>query len=431
MRYTPINNYLFAKNRQKLSRRLPIYSVAIVVSNDEMPRTADQNYSFRQNSDLFYLSGIEQPKTILCLCPDFADHHYHEILFIEKPTEYQQTWVGNKLNIEQASLISGIKNVQWIEDFDKTLNELMQHARHTYLSFHENARSFDEVPLRDARYTEKIKNLYPLHHYERLSPIMADLREIKEEEEIALIKQAIDITAKAFNNTLAILKPGLKEYKIEAEIIAEFLSNGSSGHAFEPIVASGKNACILHYSFNNSVCCNGDLLLIDFGAEYANYNADVTRTIPVNGTFSKRQRDVYMSVLHLHDVALSLYKPGTTIEKINQQLVPFFEEEMIKLGLLTKNEIANQDPEKPTYKKYFMHGIGHFLGLDVHDVGQKQDIIMPGMVITCEPGLYIREEGIGIRLENDILITEKGIINLTESIPIQPDEIEELMVRIP
>lgn len=427
MRASRINNYLFAKNREKLRRRLPILSVAIMVSNDEMPRTADQFFLFRQNSDLFYLSGIEQPKTILCICPDFPNHHYHEILFIERTNEHYQTWIGNKHSKEDAMEISGIKNVFWLDEFENVLNDIMQHARHVYITFHENARTFDEVPLRDARYTEKIRSLYPLHHYERLSPLMAELRQVKEPEEIEMITKAASITHKAFHKIIQVLKPGLMEYEVEAEIIAEFLRNGSTGHAFYPIVASGANACTLHYTDNHSICKDGDLVLVDFGAEYNNYNADVTRTLPVNGKFTARQLEVYNAVLTLLNKATELIKPGKTIDQLNAEMIPFLEEEMIKLNLITRQAIIHQEPEKPEYRKYFMHGVSHYLGLDVHDVGNKNDILVPGMIVTCEPGLYIREEGIGIRLENDILLTEKGNVNLTANIPILPNEIEELL----
>ncbi len=429
MRYKTINKYLFEKNRQKLCRLLPGHSIAIIVSNDEMPRTADQFFPFRQNSDLFYLTGIEQPKTILVLAPDYNNHSINEMLFIEKPTEHQLVWNGNMLTIEDAQKISGINSLFWLDEFENSLNDLMHTAKNIYLSFHENSRSFDEVPLRDFRYTEKIKGLFPLHHFERLAPLMAEIREVKEAEEIELIRKAISISKLAFDKIIASLRPGIFESEIEAEIIAEFIRNQSSGHAFLPIVASGSNACVLHYSANNSKCNSGDLVLVDYGAEYANYNADITRTFPVNGSFSKRQREVYNSVLKLHDIAVTLMKPGVTIDKINQQIIPYFEEELIKLKLLTKEVIAKQETDKPAYKKYFMHGISHFLGLDVHDVGSKQDELVPGMVITCEPGIYIREEGIGIRLENDILITKNGNENLSISIPMQADEIEELIAR--
>ena len=429
MKQNFVNTYLFEKNRQKLIRRLPVLSVAFFVSNDEMPRTADQIFPFRQNSDLFYLTGIEQPRTVLCICPDYPDFHFHEILIIEKTTELHQTWHGGGLSLEKASEVSGIKNVFWLEDFEKILNDLMQHARHVYLPFHETTRSFDEIPLRDARFTEKIKELYPLHHYERLNPLMAELRQIKEPEELDLIRKAIEITHITFDNLIKFINPSFPEYILEAEIIAGFIRNGSSGHAFIPIIASGKNSCVLHYNSNNSICKNGDVLLIDFGAEYSYYNADITRTIPVNGIFTRRQGEIYQAVLRLHDKALILMKKGTTIDKINLDMVPYFEEEMIGLHLLSKGDIKDQNPEKPVYKNFFMHGISHYLGIDVHDSGLKTDILMPGMVITCEPGIYIRDEGIGIRLEDDILITENGNLNLTGSIPIQPDEIEELMAR--
>lgn len=429
MRYKPVNNFLFEKNRQRLCRLLPSHSLTIIFSNDEIPRTADQFFPFRQNSDLFYLCGIEQPKTILVLFPDSHDVHFREILFVEKPTEYQLTWSGNRLTFEKASEISGLKNIFWLDEFENVLSNLMQQSKFVYLSFHEEARSFEEVPQRDFRFTEKIKNLYPLHHYERLAPLMAELRIVKQPEEIEYIQSAIKITHLAFDKIIETLQPNIPESAIEAEIIAAFLRNNSSGHAFLPIVASGANACVLHYSSNDSVCKKNDLLLVDFGAEYANYNADITRTFPIGGSFTKRQRDVYNAVLRLHERALTIIKPGNTIEKINQQMVPFFEEEMLKLKLLKQEDINNQNAESPAYKKYFMHGISHYLGLDVHDVGSKLDPLVPGMVITCEPGLYIREEGIGIRLENDILITENGNINLSSAIPIQADEVEELMAR--
>jgi Xaa-Pro aminopeptidase len=429
MRYKKINNYLFEKNRQKLSRRLPILSLAIIISNDEMPRTADQFFPFRQNSNLFYFSGIEQPRTILCLCPDYHDYRFHEILFIEKPTELHQTWFGKQLGKEQATELSGIKSVYWLENFEPVLSEFMKHAKHVFVALHEENRSFDEVPLREFRFVQKIKDLYPLHQYQQLSPIVNELRQIKEPEEIVQIKSVVAITEKTFFKIIGIVKPGITEYEIEAEIIAEFIRNNASGYAFQPIVASGENACILHYTENKDICNENELVLIDFGAEFANYNADVTRTLPVSGTFSKRQRDVYMAVLRLHDKAASLIKPGTTIEKINQELAPQFEEEMISLGLLARSDIEKQDTEKPLFKKYFMHGVSHYLGLDVHDMGNKTDILMPGMVVTCEPGLYIQEEKLGIRLENDILITEHGNINLTAGIPIQPDDIEKLMAK--
>jgi Xaa-Pro aminopeptidase len=429
MKYKEINNYLFEKNRQKLSRRLPIYSLAIINSNDEMPRSGDQFFPFRQNSDLFYLTGIEQPKSILCLCPEHPDVHYREVLFLEKSNPHYETWTGHKLTIEEASNISGIKNIYWLDEFETVLNDLMNYAKHVYLSYHDKSRTFDEVPLRDARFTEKLKNLYPLHAYEQLNPIMADLRLVKEPEELELIKKAINITHSAFQNILKSVKPGIKEYEIEAGIIHDFLKSGSSGHAFQPIVASGKNACVLHYVDNNSVCTDGDLVLIDFGAEYANYNADCTRTIPINGKFSPRQKEIYNAVLKLLNLGVKMVKPGLTIEKLHQDISEIAEQEMIKLGLFTVEEKQNQDPEKPLRRKYFMHGISHYLGIDVHDVGNRSDILMPGMIITWEPGMYIAEEGIGIRLENDLLVTEKGAVNLMAQYPVEPDEIEKLMSK--
>lgn len=429
MRYKPIHHYLFAKNRQKLARLLPAHSLVIVFSNDEMPRTADQFFPYRQNSDLFYLTGIEQSKTILCLAPDMHLNQYREILFIENTSDYYKTWTGNKLSKEQALELSGISNISWLDEFENLLNDLMQEAKHVYISFHETARSFDEVPLRDIRYAEKIRYLFPLHHYERLSPLMAELRMVKEPEELEQIKKAISITEITFRSILSSLKPGIKEYEIEAEIISGFIRNASTGHAFHPIVASGANANVLHYTDNSNTCKDGELVLVDFGAEYGNYNADITRTLPVNGTFSLRQRSVYEAVLRLHNLVASMMVPGTSLEKINAEMAKHFEKELIGLNLLTEEQIFKENPEKPAYKKYFMHGIGHFLGLDVHDLGSKQEKLREGMVITCEPGIYIREEGLGIRLENNFLITEHGNINLSKSIPIDPDEIERLMKK--
>jgi Xaa-Pro aminopeptidase len=395
-----------------------------------MPRTADQYYPYRQNSNFFYLSGIEQAKSILCICPDYPDAHYREILFLDKSTYHNDTWTGRKLTIEEAVLISGIKNIYWLDDFENILSDLMHHCRHVFMNYYDHARSFDEIPLRDARFIEKLKSFYPLHIYEQLNLIMADLRMIKEPEEVETIKTAISITKQAFDKIVQEVHPGIKEYEIEALIIHEFLKNNSSGHAFHPIVASGKNACILHYTKNDEPCNDGELVLIDFGAEYANYNADCTRTLPINGKFSKRQLEVYKTVLSLLNKGTEMIKPGKTIENLHQEMSIFSEQEMIKLGLFTKQDVQNQNPETPLRKKYFMHGISHYLGLDVHDVGNKTDIMMPGMIITWEPGLYIPEENIGIRLENDVLLTEKGMINLTADIPVEPDEIEKLMKKV-
>ena len=427
MHLDPLNNFLFEKNRQKLKRRLPILSVAMVFSNDEMVRTADQFYPYRQNSDFFYLTGIEQSKSILCLCPDHPDYRYHEILFIERPTEYQQTWYGYKINFEEASKISGIKFIYWLEDFEKILIELMHHARNVYLALHENLKTIDELPLRDIRYAEKIKNLFPLHHYERLSPLMAELRKIKEPEEIELIQTAGNITEKTFRKIAGLIKPGIYEFDIEAEIISEFIHNRSSGHAFLPIIASGKNACVLHYNANKDICNDGELVLIDIGAEYHNYNSDITRTFPVNGKFSKRQNQIYNAVLKIYEKTISMIKPGISIEKLNTDLIPFIEEQLIQIGLINMNDVVNQDPEKPVFRNFFMHSISHFLGIDVHDAGNKNDILMSGMILTCEPGIYVRDEEIGIRIENDILVTSSGCLNLNKDIPLRPEHIEEMM----
>jgi len=420
-------SHLFEKNRQKLTRRLPAHSLLIVNSNDEMPRTADQYYPYRQHSDLIYLTGIHQPKSILCICPGSPDKQLREVLFIEKTNEQYNIWTGQKMDKEEATAISGIKNVQWLEEFERLLPSMMKYALHVYLGCHEENRTFDEVPLRDARFAKWMLEQYPLHKYERLNFLMAEMRQIKESEEIEFILQAINISSDAFKKIAKAIKPGIYEYEAEALFGYEFVMSGAEGHAFQPIVASGKNACVLHYSSNNELIGDGSLVLLDFGAEWGAYNADITRTIPANGKFSKRQTQVYEAVLRLLKLAPQLIKAGKSISAIHTEFIEFAEKEMIQLGLFSENEKANQDPEKPLYRKYFMHGISHFLGLDVHDVGQKTDILMPGMVITWEPGIYITEEQLGIRLENDILITDNGIVNLSELIPIEINDIEALM----
>jgi Xaa-Pro aminopeptidase len=429
MRIIPIINYLFEKNRQKLTRRLPSHSLAIITSNDIMPRSADQYFPFHQNADLFYLSGIEQPNTTLILFPDHHENIFREILFIEKTTEYDKTWLGEKHTKEQARELSGIKTIYWLDEFEAILCKLMQQARCIFIQLHEDERKFDEVTTRDFRLAKKIKELYPLHQFERLAPIIDDLRQIKEPEEIEQIRNAIKISNSAFSKLLSKIKPNVTEFEVEAEIIAEFIRNGANGHAFDPIVASGGNSCILHYKRNSSSCESGDLLLIDFGAEYNHYNADITRVLPINGKFNARQRKVYDAVLRLHHKASSMLKPGISLETVNQELIFYIEKELVELELLDYEKIKAQDPEKPLYKKYFLHGVSHFLGLDVHDSGKKTDIMQKGMVVTCEPGIYIHEEKLGIRLENNFLITENGAENLSYEIPIDPDEIEKMMAN--
>jgi Xaa-Pro aminopeptidase len=392
-----------------------------------MPRNGDQFFPFRQNSDLFYLTGINQEKTILAICPQHPVPKNREILFIIKPNPTLETWYGKKLTKTEATEISGIENVMWIDEFNYVANDLVYHSEYIYLNHCENARYKSDVESRNYRYLKQFQELYPLHKWERLAPILTDLRIIKEHEEINIIRHASDITAKAFERVLKHVKPGIHEFEIEAEITYEFIKNGSPGHAYYPIVASGENACILHYTDNRKKCENGEILLLDFGAEFSNYAADCSRSIPVNGKFSKRQLDLYNATLRVFNNAKTLMVKGASITIINKQVAKLWEEEHVKLGLYSMQDLREQDPDNPLYSKYFMHGISHFLGLDVHDVGSRGRILEPGMVLTCEPGIYIREEGTGIRLENNILVTEDDPIDLMQHIPIEAEEIEEKM----
>lgn len=422
-----IPKHLFEQNRIKLSNKLQEHSLAIITSNDEMPRNGDQFFPFRQNSDLFYLTGIYQEKTTLVLCPNHPNTCYREILFILKPNIELETWHGKKLTKTEASALSGIQTIMWVEDFEKTINEIINANITIYLNISENLKASPEIKTAEFRLSEKILNRYPLHHKERLYPLISSLRLIKEPEEINILRYACQITGKAFNRILPFVKPGVHEYEIEAEITYEFLKSGAMGHAYNPIIATGENACYLHYIDNKSTCKDGEMLLLDFGAEFANYAADCSRTIPVNGKFTHRQLQVYNATLRVFQKAKQLMVKGTSIMLIQKQVCKFWEEEHINLGLYSIEDVHRQDPQEPMYQKYYMHGISHFLGLDVHDAGNKNIILEPGMVITCEPGIYIREEGLGIRLENDILITQNGPIDLMHHIPIEAQEIEELM----
>ena len=427
MRYEPINPELFISNRHNFVKHLLKCSLAVFHSNDIMPTNADGTMAFRQNNDLLYLSGIDQEESVLLLFPDAKDERNREILFIRETNDHILTWEGYKLTKEQAREVSGIKNIFWTSEFKQVLNTLMAEAEHVYLNSNEHLRAVVEVETRDARFVKWCKDTYPLHNYKRLAPIMHHLRAIKSDIEIALIKKACSITEKGFRRILQFVKPGVMEYEIEAELYHEFLRQRSRGPAYGSIIASGANACILHYVDNNRECKDGDVLLMDFAAEYANYASDLSRSIPVNGTFTKRQREVYDAVLHVFKTARNMLVPGNTLDQYHAFVGTVMQHELIKLGLLNENDVRNQDPDKPLYKKYFMHGTSHFLGLDVHDVGNKYRPFEAGMVFTCEPGIYIREEGLGIRLENDILVTANGPVDLMENIPLEAADIERLM----
>ncbi|ARS37605.1 aminopeptidase P N-terminal domain-containing protein [Pontibacter actiniarum] len=427
MKYHPIGQELFINHRHNFVKQLKPGAIAIFHSNDVMPTNADGTMPFRQNSDLFYLSGIDQEESILVLFPDNKNEKLQELLFIRETNEHILTWEGYKLTKEQARETSGIAAVYWTHQFEQVLHSLIFEAERVYLNSNEHLRAVVEVETRDARFIRRIKELYPLHKYERSAPIMHQLRAVKSGREVELIQEACDITEKAFRRLLGFIKPGVMEYEIEAELYHEFLRNRSRGPAYAPIIASGENACILHYVENSRECKDGDLVLMDFGAEYANYAADLTRTVPVSGKFTKRQREVYDSVLTVMKAATRMLVPGNTLDQYHKFVGTVMENELIKLGLLNESDVRNQDPERPLYKKYFMHGTSHHLGLDVHDVGNRFRPFEEGMVFTCEPGIYIWEEGIGIRLENDILITHNGPKDLMENIPIEADDIERLM----
>lgn len=427
MKYLPISKDLFIENRKRFASYLKPGSVAFFNSNDEMPRNGDGNFPFRQHSDLFYLSGIDQEQSILAICPDCPLPQYREVLFMRRTNEVIAVWEGHKYTKEEACETSGIKTVIWLDDMDAIFTILMNHSQNVYLNLNENDRFSSVVPYRELRFANDLKSRFPAHAYERSAPIMRELRAVKSKEELRLLQTAIDITESAFRRVLTFTKPGVTEYEIEAEIIHEFIRNRATGHAYSPIIASGKNACVLHYNDNNRECLNGDVILMDFGAEYANYAADLTRCIPVNGKFTPRQKDVYNAVLRVMKASIKMLVPGNTIERYHVEVGKVMEEELIGLGLINKSEVAQQDPAFPLYKKYFMHGTSHFLGLDVHDIGNKYAPMQAGMVFTCEPGIYIPDENLGIRIENDILITEKGQIDLMATIPIEANDIEDLM----
>jgi Xaa-Pro aminopeptidase len=427
MKYQQIDNSLFVENRKRLAARLKPNSIAVFNSNDLMPTSADGRHPFIQQTDIFYLSGIDQEESTLVLFPDVREKKYKEILFLKETNEQIAVWEGQKYSKEAATNISGIQSVFWNKEFENIFRSLVLQAENIYLNTNEHLRAIADVETRDRRFLKRCKDAFPLHHYHRLAPILHRLRTVKSETEIALIKQACRITGKTFRRLLAFIKPGVWEFEIEAEIFHEFLRNRSRGPAFESIVASGPDSCVLHYVQNNKQCRNKDLLLIDFGAEYANYASDVTRTVPVNGKFSKRQRQVYNAVLNVQKAAIKMLKPGNSLDRLNKEVGNIMEAELIALGLLKAAEVKKQSRDAPLYKKFFPHGTSHHLGLDVHDYGDPARNFEPGMVLTCEPGIYIREEGIGVRIENDILITKKGAVDLTESIPREAEEIEDLM----
>ncbi|MBK9489239.1 MAG: aminopeptidase P N-terminal domain-containing protein [Haliscomenobacter sp.] len=427
MKYDPINPEFFTTNRKRFMRKMQPDSLAIFYANDLMPRSGDTFFPFRQNSGLFYLSGLDQEETIVVLFPDCIKEGFQELAFVKRTSDYIAIWEGEKYSKEQARAVSGIQKIYWLDEMPAILHELILLAKRVYINTEEHDRFIPELPTRNMRMARELMERYPGHKYHRSQPILKKLMMNKQPVEVELIQQAIGITGKAFRRVLEFVRPGVMEYEIEAEIAHEFLRNRASGHSYDPIIASGSNSCVLHYTRNNQQCKAGDMLLMDFGAEYAHYASDLTRTIPVSGQFTTRQRSVYESVLRIMRDAQQLLVPGTTLEEYSKEVVKMMESALIDLKLLTRKDIDQQNPELPLYKQYFMHGTSHHLGMDVHDLADRYVPIQEGMVFTCEPGIYIRNENLGIRIENDILVTENGPVDLMASIPVEAEEIEELM----
>lgn len=427
MKYHKIDSTLFIENRKRFSKQLKPGAIAIFNSNDIMPTNADGHMEFVQNADLFHLSGIDQEESILVIFPEAKNPSHREILFLKETSPLIAVWEGHKYTKEEAFETSGIKTVYWLSQFETILQPLMNESACVYLNTNEHNRAHIEVETRDARFNKWLKTRYPAHAIERSAPIMHNIRAIKSKGEIELIQQACNITEKGFRRLLGFIKPGVWEYEIEAELLHEFVRNRSKGFAYGPIVASGASACVLHYIQNNKQCKKGEVILLDVAAEYANYKSDLTRCVPVSGQFTKRQKDVYKAVLRVMRAATNMLVVGNTFGEYNAAVGKLMEEELIKLKLLNRADVKKQNPAAPLYKKYFMHGTSHFLGIDVHDVGDFNRKLEEGMVFTCEPGIYIPREKLGIRLENNILVTKKGPVDLMKNIPIEPDEVESLM----
>ncbi len=429
MKYLPLNPEIFITNRQRFINKMKPNSIAIFVSNDEVPVNGDALYPFKQNSDLFWLSGIVQENSMVILFPDNPDPKYREVLVLVRPNELKEKWDGKRLPINEAEEISGMKTIVWLDSLDGLLQPWIHLAGAIYLDTNENDRKASLIRTRDYRYVDEIKTRYPLHNYERAAKVMKELRAIKTALEIEVLQKAIDITDDTFRRLLKFIKPGVMEFEIEAEIWHSFLSQRATGPAYGSIIASGDRARTLHYVRNDQECKDGELVLMDFGAEYGGYNADLTRTVPVSGKFTRRQKTVYNACLHLHDYAKSLLKPGITITEYTDKVGEEATQQFLKIGLLKKSDVKNEDPEKRAYRKYLYHGISHHLGIDVHDLGTKTEPIKAGMVLTVEPGIYIEEEHMGVRIENNVWITRNGNKDLMKNIPITVEEIETLMKR--
>ncbi len=428
MKYHPIPNSLFIKNRQKFMAQMKPNAVAVFNSNDIYPISADSTMPFQQHRDIFYLSGVDQEESILVLFPDAPYPHLKEVLFVTETSEHIAIWHGAKLNKDQAYEVSGIKSVYWLQDFEKVFFEIMTYAETLYINTNEHYRSAVETQTREDRFIEWAKTKYPAHTVAKSNPILQRLRSVKEVEELALIQTACDITEKGFRRLLSFVKPGVMEYEVEAELLHEFVRNRARGFAYGAIIASGANANVLHYVENNKECKAGDLLLLDVASEYANYSSDLTRTIPVSGRYTARQKDVYNAVLRVKTEATKMLVPGTLWKEYHKEVGKLMTSELLGLGLLDKADIQNENPDWPAYKKYFMHGTSHHLGLDTHDYGLLHEPMKANMVFTVEPGIYLPAEGFGIRIEDDVVVQETGEpFNLMRNIPIEADHIETLM----
>jgi Xaa-Pro aminopeptidase len=420
---------IFIENRKRFMASMEKKSIAVFNSNDEIPSNGDALYPFKQNADLYWLTGIRQEDTMLILFPDNPDKKYREVLVLVRPNELKEKWDGRRHRASEATTLSGIETIVWLDTLDGLLQPMIHLADNIYLNTNENDRKANLLAVRDYRFAQEMKSRYPLHNYKRAAKIMRDLRAIKSPLEVAVLQQAVDITEKTFRRLLQFIKPGVFENQIEAEIIHEFMMNRSAGPAYSSIIAGGDRARTLHYIANNQECLDGELVLMDFGAEYGGYCADLTRTVPVNGKFTKRQKEVYNACLHLHDYAKSLLKPGITIVKYHDMVGDEATKQFLKIGLISKSDVKNESPDNRAYRKYLYHGISHHLGIDVHDLGTKTEPLQEGMVLTVEPGIYIEEEQMGVRIENNIWITKTGNKDLFKNIPVKAEEIEKLMKK--
>lgn len=429
MKHLPLNPSIFINNRKRFAERMANNAIAIFNSNDEMPANGDSLYPFQQNSDLFWLSGILQEDSMVIIYPDNPDPKFREVLVLIRPNELKEKWDGKRLRADEAKKMSGFETVMWLDSLEAVLQGWVHQADTIYLNTNENDRKGAVIKTRDYRFADEVKEKYPAHNYERSAKLLKALRGIKTKEEVEVVQKAIDITHNAFERILKVIRPGIMEFEIEAEIVHSFLSQRASGEAYDSIIASGDRARTLHYVANNQECKDGELVLMDFGARYGNYCADLTRTVPVNGKFTKRQAEVYNACLHLHDFAKVLLKPGISVieytEKVGEEATKTF----VKLGILSDADVKNEDKENRAYRKYLYHGISHHLGIDVHDLGTRTEPLQPGMLLTVEPGIYIEQEQIGIRIENNVWITANGNKDLMEKIPISVEQIETLMKK--